>query len=129
VYPLLVPKPVGRLFEARRSSVIPKYREREDVVLANTLYLDQGGRSHDGRRGLGGAVAALMGRDAVVIRTRCPFVASAVFGDAALRAPRRRHIHRCDAHLVTGIRSSMAYGVDRTQSAFYDLCKAGRDHR
>jgi predicted MFS family arabinose efflux permease len=80
VYPLLVAETLlAAFFEPARSSVIPNIVEREDVVLANTLSSTTWSLNLMVGAALGGAVAALMGRDAVFILNALSFLASALF--------------------------------------------------
>ena len=79
VYPLLVAETLlAAFFEPARSSVIPNIVEREDVVLANTLSSTTWSLNLMIGATLGGAVAALLGRDAVFILNALSFLASAL---------------------------------------------------
>lgn len=79
VYPLLVAETLlAAFFEPARSSVIPNIVEREDVVLANTLSSSTWSLNLMVGATLGGAVAALLGRDAVFILNALSFLASAL---------------------------------------------------
>src|SRR5712691_2780723 len=78
VYPLLVAETLlAAFFEPARSSVIPNIVEREDVVLANTLSSTTWSLDLMIGAALGGALAALLGRDAVFILNALSFVVSA----------------------------------------------------
>ncbi len=79
VYPLLVAETLlAAFFEPARSSVIPNIVEREDVILANTLSSTTWSLNLMIGATLGGAVAALLGRDAVFILNALSFLASAL---------------------------------------------------
>jgi predicted MFS family arabinose efflux permease len=79
VYPLLVAETLlAAFFEPARSSVIPNIVEREDVVLANTLSSTTWSLNLMIGATLGGAIAALLGRDAVFILNALSFLASAL---------------------------------------------------
>jgi predicted MFS family arabinose efflux permease len=79
VYPLLVAETLlAAFFEPARSSVIPNIVEREDVVLANTLSSTTWSLNLMIGATLGGAVAALLGRDAVFLLNALSFLASAL---------------------------------------------------
>ncbi|MFY9561847.1 MAG: MFS transporter [Terriglobales bacterium] len=79
VYPLLVAETLlAAFFEPARSSVIPNIVEREDVILANTLSSTTWSINLMIGATLGGAVAALLGRDAVFILNALSFLASAL---------------------------------------------------
>ena len=79
VYPLLVAETLlAAFFEPARSSVIPNVVEREDVVLANTLSSTTWSLNLMIGAALGGAIAALLGRDAVFILNALSFLASAL---------------------------------------------------
>src|SRR2546426_10074249 len=74
VYPLLVAETLlAAFFEPARSSVIPNIVEREDVVLANTLSSTTWSLNLMIGATLGGAIAALLGRDAVFILNALSF--------------------------------------------------------
>ena len=80
IYPLLVAETLlAAFFEPARSSVIPNIVEREDVVLANTLSSSTWSLNLMIGATLGGAVAALLGRDAVFILNALSFLGSALF--------------------------------------------------
>src|ERR1700687_3639113 len=80
LYPLLVAETLlAAFFEPARSAVIPNIVEREDVVLANTLSSSTWSLNLMIGATLGGAVAALLGRDAVFILNALSFLASALF--------------------------------------------------
>src|SRR5713226_6922860 len=79
VYPLLVAETLlAAFFEPARSSVIPNIVEREDVVLANTLSSTTWSLNLMIGATLGGAIAALLGGDAVFILNALSFLASAL---------------------------------------------------
>jgi len=79
VYPLLVAETLlAAFFEPARSSVIPNIVERENVILANTLSSTTWSLNLMIGATLGGAVAALLGRDAVFILNALSFLASAL---------------------------------------------------
>ena len=79
VYPLLIAETLlAAFFEPARSSVIPNIVEREDVVLANTVSSSTWSVNLMVGAALGGAVAALLGRDAVFILNALSFLASAL---------------------------------------------------
>ncbi|HWZ81569.1 MAG TPA: MFS transporter [Terriglobales bacterium] len=80
VYPLLIAETLlAAFFEPARNSVIPNIVEKEDVVLANTLSSTTWSLNLMIGAALGGAVAALLGRDAVFILNALSFLASAFF--------------------------------------------------
>jgi len=77
VYPLLIAETLlAAFFEPARSSVIPNIVEREDVVLANTLSSTTWSLNLMIGAALGGAVATLLGRDAVFVLNALSFLAS-----------------------------------------------------
>ena len=79
VYPLLVAETLlAAFFEPARSSVIPNIVPREEVVLANTLSSTTWSLNLMVGAALGGAMAALLGRDAVFILNALSFLASAL---------------------------------------------------
>lgn len=79
VYPLLVAETLlAALFEPARSSVIPNIVERENIVLANTLSSTTWSLNLMIGASLGGAIAVLLGRDAVFILNALSFLASAL---------------------------------------------------
>src|SRR5215470_14076500 len=79
VYPLLVAETLlAAFFEPARSSVIPNIVKREDVVLANTLSSTTWSVNLMLGATVGGAVAALLGRDAVFVLNALSFFASAL---------------------------------------------------
>ncbi|MBA3913412.1 MAG: MFS transporter [Acidobacteriales bacterium] len=79
VYPLLLLETVGAsFFEPARNSVIPNITTREDVVLANTLASATWSVNLVLGATLGGAAAALLGRNAVFGLNALSFLASAV---------------------------------------------------
>src|SRR5713226_8031959 len=79
VYPLLVAETLlAAFFEPARSSVIPNIVEREDVVLANTLSSTTWSLNLMIGATLPGAIAALLGGDAVFILNALSFLASAL---------------------------------------------------
>jgi len=69
---------LAAFFEPARSSVIPNVVEREDVVLANTLSSTTWSLNLMIGATLGGAIAALLGRDAVFILNALSFLVSAL---------------------------------------------------
>jgi predicted MFS family arabinose efflux permease len=78
IYPLLVFETVMvAFFEPARSSVIPNICAKEDVILANTLSSTTWSLNLALGATLGGAVAALLGRDAVFVLNGLSFLASA----------------------------------------------------
>ena len=79
LYLLLIAETLlAAFFEPARSSVIPNIVEREDVVLANTLSSTTWSLNLMIGATLGGAVAALLGRDAVFILNALSFLGSAL---------------------------------------------------
>src|SRR5215470_1796867 len=79
VYPLLVAETIlAAFFEPARSSIIPNIVGREDVVLANTLSSTTWSVNLMLGATVGGAVAALLGRDAVFVLNALSFLASAL---------------------------------------------------
>jgi len=78
VYPLLVAETIlAAFFEPARSSIIPNIVGREDVVLANTLSSTTWSVNLMLGATVGGAVAALLGRDAVFAINALSFLVSA----------------------------------------------------
>ncbi|MBI3476111.1 MAG: MFS transporter [Acidobacteria bacterium] len=79
VYPLLIAETLlAAFFEPARSAVIPNIVKREDAVLANTLSSTTWSLNLMIGATLGGAVAALLGRDWVFILNALSFLASAL---------------------------------------------------
>jgi predicted MFS family arabinose efflux permease len=80
VYPLLIAETLlAAFFEPARSAVIPNIVDREDIILANTLSSTTWSVNLMIGATLGGAVAVLLGRDAVFIVNALSFLASALF--------------------------------------------------
>lgn len=80
VYPLLLLETImAAFFEPARSSVIPNITTREDLVIANTLSSTTWSMNLLLGAALGGAVGALLGRDAVFVLNAASFLASAFF--------------------------------------------------
>jgi MFS family permease len=80
VYPLLFLETVmWAFFEPARNAVIPNISEKEDVILANTLSSTTWSLNLMIGAALGGAVAALLGRDAVFVINGLSFLVSALF--------------------------------------------------
>jgi MFS family permease len=78
IYPLLFLETVGwAFFEPGRSAVIPSIVQEDDVILANTLSATTWSFNLAIGSALGGAVAALLGRDAVFLLNALSFLASA----------------------------------------------------
>lgn len=79
VYPLLLLETVMfAFFEPARSAVIPNITSREEVILANTLSSTTWSVNLVLGAAIGGAVAALLGRDAVFVLNAASFLASAL---------------------------------------------------
>lgn len=79
VYPLLFLETVmAAFFEPARNSVIPSITAEEDVIVANTLASTTWSFNLAIGSLLGGAVAALLGRDAVFVLNALSFLASAL---------------------------------------------------
>jgi MFS family permease len=79
VYPLLLLETIMvAFFEPARNAVIPNITSREEVVLANTLSSTTWSINLVLGAALGGAVAALLGRDAVFILNALSFLVSAL---------------------------------------------------
>src|SRR5260370_2927304 len=77
VYPLLMAETLlAAFFEPARSAVIPNIVEREDIVVANTLSSTTWSVNLMLGATLGGVVAALLGRDAVLLLNALSFVVS-----------------------------------------------------
>lgn len=92
VYPLLFLETIGwAFFEPGRTAVVPSVTGEDDVILANTLMASTWSFCLAIGSALGGAVAALLGRDAVFILNALSFLGSA----ALLRSMRfeERHVH------------------------------------
>jgi len=80
IYPLLLLETLGAaFFEPARTSVIPNITEREDLVIANTISSTTWSVNLVLGAALGGAVGALLGRDAVFALNAASFVVSALF--------------------------------------------------
>ena len=78
IYPLLFLETLGwAFFEPGRSAVIPSSVREDDVILANTLSSTTWSFNLAIGSALGGAVAALLGRDAVFLLNALSFLASA----------------------------------------------------
>jgi MFS family permease len=78
IYPLLFLETIGwAFFEPGRSAVIPSVVGQDDVILANTLSATTWSFNLAIGSALGGAVAALLGRDAVFLLNALSFLASA----------------------------------------------------
>ncbi len=78
VYPLLLLETMmAAFFEPARSSVIPNIVSRDDLIVANTLSATTWSLNLAIGATLGGAVAALLGRDAVFVLNALSFLASA----------------------------------------------------
>lgn len=79
VYPLLLVETLGAaFFEPARNSVIPNIAPRQDVIVANTLSSTTWSFNLAVGATAGGAVAALVGRDAVFLLNASSFLWSAV---------------------------------------------------
>ena len=92
VYPLLLLETVmAAFFEPARNSIIPSITAEEDVIVANTLASATWSFNLAIGALLGGAVAALFGRDAVFVLNALSFLVSAVLIG-------RMHFH--EAHMV-----------------------------
>jgi MFS family permease len=92
VYPLLLLETVmAAFFEPARNSIIPSITAEEDVIVANTLASATWSFNLAIGALLGGAVAALFGRDAVFVLNALSFLVSAVLIG-------RMHFH--EAHLA-----------------------------
>jgi MFS family permease len=78
VYPLLLVETLGAaFFEPARNSVIPNITPSRDVIVANTLSSTTWSFNLAVGATLGGAVAALLGRDAVFVLNALSFLSSA----------------------------------------------------
>src|ERR1035441_6692975 len=92
VYPLLLLETVmAAFFEPARNSIIPSITVEEDVIVANTLASATWSFNLAIGALMGGAVAALFGRDAVFVLNALSFLVSAVLIG-------RMHFH--EAHLA-----------------------------
>ena len=92
IYPLLLLETVmAAFFEPARNSIIPSITAEEDVIVANTLASATWSFNLAIGALLGGAVAALFGRDAVFVLNALSFLVSAVLIG-------RMHFH--EAHMV-----------------------------
>ena len=92
VYPLLLLETVmAAFFEPARNSIIPSITAEEDVIVANTIASATWSFNLAIGALLGGAVAALFGRDAVFVLNALSFLVSAVLIG-------RMHFH--EAHMV-----------------------------
>ena len=79
VYPLLLLETImAAFFEPARSSVIPNIVPRDDLIVANTLSATTWSLNLAIGATLGGAVAALLGRDAVFVLNALSFAGSAM---------------------------------------------------
>jgi MFS family permease len=80
IYPLLLLETImAAFFEPARTSIIPNICAREDVILANTLSSTTWSLNLAMGAAIGGAVAALLGRDAVFVLNGLSFLVSAIF--------------------------------------------------
>ena len=92
IYPLLLLETVmAAFFEPARNSIIPSITVEEDVIVANTLASATWSFNLAIGALMGGAVAALFGRDAVFVLNALSFLVSAVLIG-------RMHFH--EAHLA-----------------------------
>lgn len=79
VYPLLLFETImAAFFEPARSSVIPNIVKRDELIIANTLSATTWSLNLAIGATLGGAVAALLGRDAVFVLNALSFLGSAL---------------------------------------------------
>src|SRR5579864_785509 len=92
VYPLLLLESImAGFFEPARSSAIPNIVPREDLVVANTLSATIWSLNLAIGAMLGGAVAALLGRQAVFVLNALSFLGSALLIPACASSSRTRN--------------------------------------